>query len=277
MNAVSPSINHWQAYLSLKLSAGEDKTRLQPLRRYGPLSVQRPFYPEGDRCHVYLLHPPGGVVGGDSLQLEVEMGTQSKALFTTPGATKFYLSAGEQAQVNQSFMLADQSELEYLPHENIYFPGALVRATTRIDVSKGSHMLLWEKHCFGRPVNDEFFAQGELTSEIQLYIDGNPALLEKQRIDADEINRGSGLRGCPVMASFVVYSERLDAALLQQLREVEPGAGISGITQPMPQLLVARYIGGSTSDVNHYFIRLLELLRPQVLQRELCQPRIWNT
>lgn len=277
MNAVSSSITHWQAYLSLKLSATEDKTRLQPIRRYGPLSVQRPFYPEGDCCHVYLLHPPGGVVGGDSLQLDVDMGPQSSALFTTPGATKFYLSAGEQAQVDQSFRLSDQAALEYLPQENIYFPGALVHATTRIDVRRSSHLLLWEKHCFGRPANNEFFEQGQLISEIRLTVDGKLTLLEKQRIDANEIRRACGLRGHPVMATFVVYSECLDTSLLQPLRDIDPGEGISGITRPVPQVLVARYIGNSTAEVNQYFIRLLALLRPQLLQRALCQPRIWNT
>lgn len=278
MNAVAADTqNNWQAYLELRLAPGEDKTRLIPIKRYGPLSVQRPFYPEGDICHVYLLHPPGGVVGGDRLQLHVGLEAQSKALLTTPGATKFYLSAGETAEVRQRLTLQQNAELEFLPQENIYFPGSLVNAKTTLNLVAGSSALLWEKHCFGRPVNHEFYATGMLISELEVRLDDKLLFIEKQRIDAAEIKSASGLRHYPVIGTFLAYSNRLDKALLEALREITPLAGFCGVTQPTADLLVARYMGASTDDLNAYFIRLLGLLRPVVLLRELCRPRIWNT
>ena len=144
MNSVSSILQNWEAYLELKLTPGQDKTRLVPLKRYGPLSVQRPFYPEKEVCHVYLLHPPGGVVGGDKLELQVDLEPQAKALFTTPGATKFYLSAGHFAQVKQQLKVQQDAELEYLPQENIYFPGSLVNAKTSLQVAKNSSAIVWE-------------------------------------------------------------------------------------------------------------------------------------
>lgn len=277
MNAVVTPSRNWQAYLELCLIAGQDKTRLQPLRRYGPLSVQRPFYPEQDVCHVYLLHPPGGVVGGDQLELRVDQQPASRALFTTPGATKFYHSSGEYARVKQLLNIQDNAQMVYLPQENIYFPGARVRAKTSLNVQPGSHAIIWEKHCFGRPANDEFFAEGQVISELQVHCGEQLVFTEKQRVDATEIRRTTGLRGQPVVGSLLVYSDRLNRDLLDALTAVTPLYGISGITRPTSRLLVSRYMGSSTAEVNDYFIRLLEILHPVIMQRALCRPRIWDT
>lgn len=277
MNEAALNPQNWEAFLKLELRAAEDKTRLVPIKRYGPLSVQRPFYPEKDCCHVYLLHPPGGVVGGDKLELQLDIKNKARALFTTPGATKFYLSATDTARVNQQFNVGAAAQLEYLPMENIYFPGALVRSKTSLTVQPDSKFILWEKHCLGRPANREFFAKGELVSEIVLHQEQQLIFTEKQRINADEINRASGLRGNPVMGSLLAYGDKLDASTIKSLRDITPQDGISGITQLLPELLIARYMGKSTQDINAYFIRLWQILRPALMQRDACHPRIWNT
>jgi urease accessory protein len=277
---MTPAVAHnqnWSAYLELELIAGEVKTHLTPKKRFGPLSVQRPFYPEQDYCHVYLLHPPGGVVGGDQLDLNVHAQENSHAVFTTPGATKFYLSAGQTALVNQQFSLQSASSIEFLPQENIYFPGAQVSTHTSLDVVPGSVAILWEKHCFGRPANDETFASGKVTSEISVSRQGKLIFREKQRIDASEINRASGLRGNPVCGSLLIHSDKLDDSLTETLRQIEPAQGYAGITRVRPELLVARYLGQSTSDLNYYFTQLWDCSRNLVLNRNSCHPRIWST
>jgi urease accessory protein len=277
MNEVALNPQNWEAFLKLEMRRGKDKTHLIPIERYGPLSVQRPFYPESECCHVYLLHPPGGVVGGDKLDLHLGLQTGARALFTTPGANRFYLSAADTAHVTQQFELAADSQLEFLPQENIYFPGSQVRTRTLIRMRPGSNIMLWEKHCFGLPSNEESFSTGRLVSEIELRDEHQLIFTEKQRIDSDELNRASGLRQNPVTGSFLVCGARLGKAMVKRLREIKPLNGQCGITQALPELLIARYLGYSTADVNAYFVRLWELLRPAVLQREASHPRIWNT
>ena len=269
--------NNWQALLQLQFRNAEDKTRLVPRKRYGPLSVQRPFYPEGKTCHAYLLHPPGGVVGGDQLDLQVQLDARSSALLTTPGATKFYQSAGGTASVKQTFDAREQTALEFLPQENIYFPGALVNIKTSLDVAVDSHVVLWEKHCFGRPANREAFDHGRIISRLELRVANRLVFTEVQRVDAAEIGRNSGLRNQPVMASMLVYSNRLTTALLEQLRELPLAAGKGGITCPQPDCLIARAIGDSTAVINDWFMALLDVLRPLILHKRPCHPRIWNT
>lgn len=277
MNAVSPVTNNWQAYLDLRFRSGEEKTHLIPVKRFGPLSVQRPFYPEKELCHTYLLHPPGGVVGGDRLDLRVQCEKNSATLLTAPGATKFYQSAGQVAEVRQLLDVEKTASLEFLPQENIYFPGARVKAHTALKVAKGAAALLWEKHCFGRPANLESFDSGRINARLDVEIDGELLFTETQRIDIDEIKSNSGLRHSPVMGTFVIVAEQLDAKLLEQCRELSNDVGISGLTRIDNNLMLVRYMSDSTHDLNSYFVRLWEIIRPNIMGREACHPRIWNT
>jgi urease accessory protein len=277
MNEAAIKPQNWSAFLKLELRCGEEKTLLVPIKRYGPLTVQRPFYPELACCHVYLLHPPGGIVGGDRLDLQVISKEDSHALITTPGAAKYYLSAADTAYVTQQFDVASGGYLEFLPQENIYFPGAQVHSKTSVDVEPGGRVMLWEKHCFGRPANNELFSTGKVQSKIELRSEGKLLFTETQRVDADELRRASGMRDYPVMGSFLVYGIDIEKSRLRELQNINPVDGLSGISQSQPQLLIARYLGNSTHDMDAYFIGLWELLRPLLLQREACHPRIWKT
>ena len=128
----------------------------------GPLTVQRPFHPEGAPCHLYLLHPPGGVVGGDEIDLRVGIADGAHALLTTPGATKFYRSIGPQSRVRQSFSVAADARLEWLPQDNILFPGANLALDSEFHLQQGARLLAWETLALGRPVIGERFVQGLL-------------------------------------------------------------------------------------------------------------------
>src|SRR6186997_1917605 len=90
----SPIVSAWTAELELSLARQGDRTVIERRRQRGPLLVQRPFHPEADgTCHVYVLHPPGGIVGGDELTLTVNARPEASALLTTPAATKLYRTA----------------------------------------------------------------------------------------------------------------------------------------------------------------------------------------
>lgn len=277
MNAPVSGPQNWSASLDLKFNAGEAKTRLVPIRRYGPLSVQRPFYPEGDVCHTYLLHPPGGVVGGDQLELKIRCESHTASLLTTPGATKFYKSAQMTAALTQSLVVDDSATLEFLPQENIYFPGALVQAHTRVELVEGSSVLLWEKHCFGRPANAEKFDSGRVKTRLDINQQGQLIYSETQRVDDAVISHACGLRNNPVMGTFVIYSRSLDKKIITDCRELDYRGGIAGVTQPIDSLLLIRYMGESTQALNDYFVKLWEIVRSPVLNRSACHPRIWNT
>jgi urease accessory protein len=264
----------WSARLRLGFRSVSGRTVLAQRQRQGPLSVQRPFYPEGDVCHVYLLHPPGGVVGGDRLQIDTELASRSHALLTTPGATKFYRSAGPLARQRQHLQVDTDACLERLPQENIFFPGAQVDLRTRIDLRGDARLAFWELHCLGRPAIGEDFDQGGLDSRLEVWRDERPLLMERLRVDARGRRYASILNGHPVAAT-ALFSHAREEHLLSA-RELVAADADSGVTL-LDDLLVVRYLGGSTERARKLFAAIWSDLREPLLQRHAIIPRIWNT
>jgi urease accessory protein len=187
-------------------------------RQRGPLSVQRAFYPEGDVCHLYVLHPPGGVVGGDTLTINADIQTGAHALLTTPGAAKFYRSQGDTAQQQQNLHVAESGTLEWLPQENIYFPGAQAKMTTQINLAETAQFIGWETHCLGLPANELQFTEGQVQLDFALYRDNRPIVLERLKINQARITSATGLRGNSVMSMLVATPS--DNGMLERVRSI---------------------------------------------------------
>ena len=267
----------WQAQLTLGFAARGTKTVLATRQQRGPLAIQRPFYPEGDVCHAYVLHPPGGVVGGDQLQINLDVQATAHALLTTPGATKFYRSAGAQAQQHQHFSVINAC-LEWLPQENIFFPGANAALHSTIHLHHQARYIGWEIHCLGRPVNEERFAHGRALFHTALYRDNQPLLFDRLLVaDEQHLHSAAGLRSHPVIATLLATPAT--PAVLELAREL--CADVSGMGQAGATLLngvlVVRYLGNSTAQAHRLFRQLWQAIRPLVAERPAVTPRIWNT
>jgi len=271
-----PRSQGWQAALALGFRATEQRTVLARRKRLGPLAVQRPFYPEGGICHVYLLHPPGGVVGGDSLAIDVTLGPSAQALLTTPGATKFYRSAGQRARQTQRLLVESGATLEWLPQENIFFPGAEVTLQTRVDLRGDARLALWEIHCLGRPAIAEGFDRGLIDSRLSIVRDATPLLLERLRVEADGRLRGALLAGRPVSGTLIIsHAAEGDLAACRQLLPCG-GSDCVGATL-IDDLLVLRFLGDSTERARRLFTEVWQTVRPGTLGRSPGVPRIWAT
>ncbi len=273
---VDSKYSDWLAQLDLDFCYGTDKTVLSHRKQLGPLAVQRAFYPEGNVCHLYILHPPGGVVGGDRLTINVRIQDNAHTLLTTPGATKFYRSQGKQAQQQQNLTIADKATLEWLPQENIYFPGAQVKIKTQFNLHKNAHVIAWDLHCFGLPTNDDIFTSGEVQLEFLLIQDERPLLIEKMNINYDRLNSPTGLRGHAVMAMLV--ANPVDEELFETIRLMLNNYSEQLVAVTLiEECLLLRYLGNSTAQCHKIFIQTWMILRPVILNRQACSPRIWAT
>jgi urease accessory protein UreH len=183
INAGSISAQGWEAKLELGFALRNDRTVLAYRRHHGPLIVQRPFYPEGGVCHVYVLHPPGGIVAGDHLSISVSAEQHSHSLITTPAAGKFYRSTGEQALQTVSIKVAEGAALEWLPQETIIYEGARLRSLVHVELAARARFIAWEILSLGRPACGENFDYGLADMSWQIYCQDQPLLLERLHLD----------------------------------------------------------------------------------------------
>ncbi len=266
----------WQARLDLKFRQGGGRTVLAERRHLGPLVVQRPFYPEGPICHVYLVHPPGGIVGGDQLSLHVEVEPQSHALLTTPAATRFYRAGPHpRATLAQQLSIRDGA-LEWLPQETIVFEGARARSTTRVELAGEARFLGWEIACLGRPANGEGFSAGELQQDFLLYRDGEPLLLDRMRLGGGSpaLSAQWGLAGAQAMGTLLMYPARgIDLAPLRALVGTEVRHAMSVVDE----VLVCRALAPQAEALRLLFSDLWLKLRESLLGCAAVAPRIWAT
>jgi urease accessory protein len=138
-------------------------------RHDGPLRVLASLYPEGPAiCHNVLVHPPGGLVGGDALEIELALEPGAHALVTTPGATRFYRSAGAPATQRLHASLSEGARLEWLPLETIAYRGCLADNLMRFDLAAGAEMIGWDLLALGLPAADQAFTHGRFTQCIEV-------------------------------------------------------------------------------------------------------------
>lgn len=277
MPALAQSSAGWQALLDLQFARSGEQTVLAKRTQRGPLAIQRLFYPEGKQAaHGYILHPPGGVVGGDELQLTVRVEPHAKVLLTTPGATKFYRSAGLQAQQLQQFYLQN-AQLEWLPQETILFPKANAQLHTRIQVNPESQYIGWEIVSLGRPAVNESFAGGKALFQTQIYQGAKPLFLDRLVIQQErDLALSAGLRAQPVFATLLALPANLDVLNLARESCAQCTDGLAGATL-FNGVLVVRYLGPSTAQAHQLFRHIWSQIRPLILGRTAQAPRIWTT
>jgi urease accessory protein len=269
----------WRAQLALAFERRGDRTVLASRTHDGPLVVQKPLYPEGDDiCHAIVVHPPAGIAGGDELAIDVRAAAGANILLTTPGAGKWYRSAGPWARQHVAIDAAEASSVEWLPQETIVYDGALADIRWEARLARDARLVAWEICCLGRTGSGERFERGRLRIETRLWRDGKLAWFERGRIDPGGIlaRSAAGLAGEPVMGTMIVAAPRIEDAWLAEGRAHAPRHGTGACTR-LPGLLVARYRGDSGEAAREYFTALWMRLREPVLGRAAAVPRIWRT
>ncbi|WP_310389430.1 urease accessory protein UreD [Roseateles sp.] len=253
-------------------------------RHEGPLRVLASLYPEAPSvCHNVLVHPPGGVVGGDSLHIEAELGAGAHALLTTPGATRFYRSAGRPALQSLNARLGAGARLEWLPLETIVHSGALAENQMQFTLAAGAEMLGWDVLALGLPASAEDFERGHYTQSIEL-----PGVwLERARLDATDralFDSPLGWAGHKVLATLwfgagTALTEARRTALLDAARgllDASPLAASAGASSPHAEAVVVRVLAGRVEPVMTLLTQVRAAWRMLAWELEPCAPRIWR-
>lgn len=273
----------WNARLNLDYRVSAGRTVLHHTHD-GPLRILKSLYPEGDAvCHNVIVHPPGGLVGGDTLDVQVQVGNGAHALISTPGATRFYASDELPATQRVQLALADGARLEWLPLETIAYPGCHAVNHWQARLAPGAELLAWDVTALGLPTAGQAFSQGRLHQRLS--IEG--LWLEEAFLDANDtrlLDSPLGLAGQRCMGTLVlacgspIGRERRDA-LLEAARATLPeisGALAVAITCPNPQLLVVRALTPLVEPMMIQLQRTWAVLREQAWGMAPASPRIWR-
>jgi urease accessory protein len=273
----------WHASLELDYRHKAGNTVVHH-RHSGPLRLFNSLYPEGPGiCHNVIIHPPGGLVEGDTLNIDVNVGPDAHALVSTPGATRFYRSEGEAATQQVRLKLAAGARLEWVPLETIAYPGCQGHNLLDVTLEPGAELLAWDVTALGLPQSGQAFGHGMLHQRMA--IDG--LWLEEGHIHAHDqrlLDSPLGLGGhrclaTLVLASGTAWSRERREALLDAVRARLPatlGDLPAGATCPNDQTLVVRAVAPLVEPVMALFQQLWAELRASAWGLSATPPRIWR-
>jgi urease accessory protein len=278
----------WHGHLALRYRRSTDRGAERTLAHDahdGPLRVLKALYPEGGGvCYHVLVHPPGGIAGGDHLEIDVDVGANAHALITSAGAARFYRSNGKPAAQIARLRVQQDARLEWLPLETIAFPGCHASNQVHFDLAPGAQCLGWDLLALGLPAADQAFDSGFV--EQQLHWPG--VWLERGRIAADDtrlLHSALGLAGHRALGTvwFASHSpwpaEQRDA-LLDSARELAANselAAMSGASALDPRLVLLRALAPRIEPLFALMSRVRAAWRRQSWQMPAATPRVWRT
>jgi len=274
----------WHARLHLSYRQEASRT-VARFRHDGPLRILQSLYPEGDAvCHNVLVHPPGGLVGGDTLDIDIEAADGSHGLITTPGASRFYRSEGDLALQRTRIRLEAGARLEWLPLEAICYSGCRAENRLSIEAAAGAELIGWDVTALGLPNAGQPFERGTYLQHIEV-----PGVwLERGRIDAADqrlLQSPIGLGGQRCLASlfFVAGSPiaraRRDALLAhaRTLLDASPLAESAGATSPHAEVVVLRVLAPVVEPAMQLLRQVWQAWRAELWRLPAATPRIWST
>jgi urease accessory protein len=274
-------VSGWKGQLALHYTRDGERTIAHD-RHDGPLRVLQRLYPEGDAiCHHVLVHPPGGLAGGDELQIDARLDAGTHAVITTPGAARFYRSAGARATQTATLRIAEGARLEWLPLETIAYTACLADNTVRMHLEPGAEMIGWDLLALGLPAADAPFDRGEFHSTI--HWPGH--WLERARIHADDallLDSPLGWAGRRVLgtmwfaAGHAMDTTRRDA-LLDAARAVQGDGCEFGATSPDARLVVLRVLAHRVEPAMRVLAAAWAGWRRAAWSMTPQSPRIWRT
>jgi len=272
----------WHARLKLdyRMEAGRCVGRFE---HDGPLRILQSLYPEGDGiCHNVVVHPPGGLVGGDTLEIAVRAGEGAHGLITTPGATRFYRSDGEPALQSTRLVLEAGARIEWLPLEAICYSGCLAENRLRMELAPDSELIGWDVTALGLPESGQPFERGRLLQHLEL--PGH--WLERGRIDSGDVllmDGPLGLAGRRCLATLFLVTggdmsrrrRELALELARELIDAHALAASAGATAPGPRVIAVRVLAPLAEPAIGLLKSIRAAWRRSLWQLPATVPRSW--
>jgi urease accessory protein len=258
-------------------------TRLAHLYQRDPLRVLFPQPDAGEIPLGVLLTTSGGLVAGDRLAIDIELGEEASAHVTAAAAEKIYRSTGETTAITQQLRVGEAAWLEYLPPETILFDGPCLRRKTRIDLAPRSGFLGGGILVFGRQARGERLTHGVVNERWEVWQDGALVWGDALHLDGDiaaTLADPACFAGATTCATLILAPPRgdpgafLDAARAVQAQAARPGLR-SGATV-VNRLLIARWLAADALSLRRAYADLACHLREAAMGLPPRLPRLWH-
>jgi urease accessory protein len=270
MSTQAPRLQRAVGESRVVFAVRDGQTRLTELHQRDPCRVLFPDPEPGDPPEAVMVTTSGGVTGGDTLRMAVEVGPGARAFAATQAAEKIYRATktGAPCTIDVSVGVGAEASLDWLPQETIVFEGARLKRRTVADVAAGGSLLACEMVVLGRAASGERFTSGLLLDAWSVRRAGKLAWTDTLRVEG-ETPSGAGFGVANALATIIgVWDEpqpRFEQArgLLESVDAVRAGVTlVNGV-------LVARLLGEATA-VRAATIGFLGAFRGRRL------PRVWH-
>lgn len=270
----------WKAELELEYRLEDGRVRAMD-RHHGPLRVLKALpLPQGPGCEHVLVHPPGGLAGGDELRVRVRQAEGTRVRLTTPGATRLYRSTGAWALQEVDIEVACGALLEWLPLETLAYAGCRARSRVQARLQPGAMMVGWDVACLGLPASGDGWSLGVFEQHLEV----QGAWLERAELDAKDMRlRDSplGLDGQPVWASMwcaagSAWPESVRQSLVEVARQSDTSRLLAA-TSPGERVVVVRVLASRVEPVFEALRRVRRAWLPLLGHDCGGEPRVWAT
>lgn len=284
----TPRVPRVDGHLRLRFEARGDskQTILAKCEQQLPLRVVRAFQMEDGGALVHLHNLSGGVLGGDHLEVTIEVGPRAVAQVTSTGATRIYRSR-QNAELGDSRLqigVEDDGLVEYLPDQLIPFAGSRYRQETRIELGENAGLFCWDIVSPGREARNELFGYELLQLKTRISVFGKPIALEHMKIEPAQrsIFSLARLGAYRYFSTFYICRvgiersrwlelENLLGELAKQLSQ--PSRIVWGVSPLRAHGLVVRALSGNSWNMTTHLPDFWRAAKRFLYDREAVMPR----
>ena len=273
-----------RANLQLRFVDVAGESRLASCIQQPPWKVVRSFVSSGGACLVHLHNVSGGVLAGDHLDLDVQMGRGARAQLTTTGATRIYRAKEGDPPARQVLHAGAEEEalIEFLPDPIIPFAGSRYSQHSTFHLKSGAGLFWWEIVAPGRAA--ERFVYRQLDLEAEIYSNGLPIAIERSRLEPGirPLDNAAQLDRFTHTATFFICRANvaaetwlsLEEALAQAARSFDSTDPVSwGVSTLIQDGLVVRGLATETRHLQRGLLQFWRIAKLTLYGTEPAPPR----
>ncbi len=245
--------------------------RTQPQRLFETGGLRWRFPRSSNPCEVAILNTGGGVAGGDSYRVSLELGEAAEVEATTPSPERIYRSDGPAAAVTIAISLAPGARLAWLPQETLMFEGARLERRLEVEMSAEAALVIAETLAFGRLAMGERRIDASLRDSWRVRRDGRLIFADETRLNhaGAALERKAVGAGARAVSTIVAAAPNIEAHLpaLRAALEAEKSSVEAGASA-FDGLIVTRLVSASPSRLRVAVIASIVALGGR-------KPRLW--